>query len=210
MVKKLAENKFKYPTITHHLRHQFNNWYGVLQVCLCEQAIVSKEVRAWISHVDQHESSYDACFKADPEFGAKVLGLVDLTFFQLCENCLRAQTIDEVDFTIIALSGKRFDILQNCFQANKPAYLTQVPKKMHGVDGDDGDKAGKDGRKKLKSLKEGGGRFHDLGAMVRNSTQVAEWKLPTIKYKAIFTQETNVATPPFNATGLITCNKWHV
>ncbi len=78
------------------------------------------------------------------------------------------------------------------------------------MDGDDGDEAGKDGRKKLKSLKEGGGRFRDLGAMVRNSTQVAEWKLPTIEYKAIFTQETNVATPPFNATGLITCNKWHV
>jgi len=210
MVKKLVDNKFKYPTITHYLRHQFNNWYGVLQVCFGEQAIVSKEARAWISHVDQHESSYDACFKAGPDFGAKVLKLVDLTFFQLCENCLRAQMINEVDFTIIALSGKRFDIIQNCLKANKPAYLTQVPKKMHGVDGDDGDKAGKDGRKKLKSLKEGGGRFRDLGAMLRNSTQVAEWKLPTIKYKGIFAQETNAATPPFNATGLITCNKWHV
>jgi hypothetical protein len=26
MVKKLAKNKFKFPTITHHLCHQFNNW----------------------------------------------------------------------------------------------------------------------------------------------------------------------------------------
>jgi len=195
MVKKLTENKFKCPTITHHLRHQFNNWYGVLQICFGKQALVSKEARAWITLVDQHESSYDACFKADPDFGVKVLGLVDITFFQLCENSLRAHTLDGVDFTAITLN-KRYDILQNCFQANKPAYLTQPPKKMHGADGDEGDDAGKDGRKRLKSIKEGGGKFQDLGAMVQNGSQVAEWKLPTVKYKDIFTPETNAAPPP--------------
>jgi hypothetical protein len=36
MVKKLAENKFHYPCTTHHLCHQFNNWFGVLQVCFGE------------------------------------------------------------------------------------------------------------------------------------------------------------------------------
>jgi len=88
MAKKLAENKFKFPTITHHLRHQLKNWYGVLQVCFGEGAIIAKEARAWISHIDQYESSYDACFKSDVDFGAKVLGLIDLTFFQLCNACL--------------------------------------------------------------------------------------------------------------------------
>jgi hypothetical protein len=43
IVKKLAENKFKYPLCTHHLRHQFNNWYGVLQVCFGANSIVAKE-----------------------------------------------------------------------------------------------------------------------------------------------------------------------
>jgi hypothetical protein len=95
---------------------------------------------------------------------------VDITFFQLCKNCLRVQTLDDVDFTAIALNNKRFDILQNCFQANKPAYLTQPLKKMHGADGDEGDDAGKDGSKRLKSIKEGGGKFRDLGAMVGNSS----------------------------------------
>jgi hypothetical protein len=71
MVKKLAKNKFKYPSVTHHLFHQFNNWYGILQVCFGEQALVAKEARAWICHVDQHESSYNACFKADPHFAAQ-------------------------------------------------------------------------------------------------------------------------------------------
>jgi hypothetical protein len=87
MVKKLAENKFKYPSTSHHL-HQFNNWYGVLQVCFGEYSIVAKEARAGIVHIDQFESSYDACFKADSDFGAKILGLADLTFFQFCNSCL--------------------------------------------------------------------------------------------------------------------------
>jgi hypothetical protein len=151
MVKKLAENKFKYPFCSHHLRHQFNNWYGVLQVCFGGQSIVSKEARAWITHIDQFESSYDACFKADVDFGARILGLVDLTFFQLCDTCLRAQAIEDVDFTSIALNNKRFDILQNCFQANKPAYLTLIPKKSRPLEGEDGgDKNSKDGKKKPK------------------------------------------------------------
>jgi hypothetical protein len=29
--KKLSETKFFYPETTHLLRHQLNNWYGVLQ-----------------------------------------------------------------------------------------------------------------------------------------------------------------------------------
>lgn len=203
MVKKLAENKFKYPVSTHHLRHQFNNWYGVLQVCFSEQALVAKEARAWITHIDQYESSYDACFKADPDFGAKILGLIDLTFFQLCEACLRAKSIEDVDFTAIALHNKRFDILQNCFQANKPAYLTLPPKKTHGLEGEEGDEASKDGKKKPKWNKEGGKekfqyqyQYRDLGTMVRNGSQPVEWKLPGFKYRAIFTPEIIASTPP--------------
>lgn len=213
MVKKLAENKFKYPTVTHHLRHQFNNWYGVLQVCFGDKSLLAREARAWINHIDQHETSYDACFKSDPDFGARVLGLIDLTFFQLCENCLRAKTNDDVDFSSIALHSKRLDILQNCFQANKPAYLTNIPKKTHGLEGEEGDGISKDGKKKIKWTKDDGNdksKFIDLGAMVRNSSQPQEWKVPGQKYRQIFTSDVISNTPAFNASGLVTCNKWHV
>jgi hypothetical protein len=216
MVKKLAENKFKFPSSSHHLRHQFNNWYGVLQVCFGEQSLVAKESRAWITHIDQFESSYDACFKADSDFGAKILGLVDLTFFQLCDACLRANSIEDVDFTSIALNNKRFDILQNCFQANKPVYLTSVPKKTHPLEGEEGgDEAQREGKKKPRFAKEGGREknredYRDLGAMVRNGSQQIEWKVTGPKYRQIFTPAVIASTPPFNATGLVTCNKWHV
>jgi hypothetical protein len=173
---------------------------------------MAREARAWISHVDQFESSYDACFKSNADFGAKVLGLIDLTFFQLCDARLRAQSIKEVDFSSIVLNGKRLDILQNCFQANKPAYLMLPPKKSHGLEGEELEK--KDGKKKTKWLKRGGGKdgppFRDLGAMVQNSSQQPEWKVQGLKYKQIFTPDLITTTPPFNATGLITCNKGHV
>jgi hypothetical protein len=44
---------------------------------------------------------------------------------------------EDIDFTSIALNNKRFDILQNCFQANKPAYLTLAPKKTSKEGGKD-------------------------------------------------------------------------
>lgn len=137
---------------------------------------------------------------------------MDLTFFQLCDSCLCAKSIDEVDFSSIALNGKCLDILQNCFQANKPVYLTLPPKKTHGLDEDEAED--KDRKKKTKWLKGGWGKdgppFRDLGTMVRNNSLQADWKLPGVKYRQIFTPEVNATTPHFNAMGLVTCNKWHV
>jgi hypothetical protein len=181
-------------------------------VCFGEKSIVAKEARAWISHLDQFESSSDSCFKADPDFGAQVLGLIDLTFFQLCDACLKAPTIDEVDFTSIALHNKRVDILQNCFQANKLAHLLQNSKKTHGLEGEDGDETTKDGKKKTKLTKDGKDKFQyrDLGALVHITSQNQDWKIIGNKYRSIFIPDLTASTPPFNSTGLITCNKWHV
>jgi hypothetical protein len=88
IVKKLSENKFKSPTSTHLIRHQFNNWYGVLQLCFGKKALIMIEAKEWIHHIDKFEPSYDNSFKSDKDFGAKILGLVDLTFFQFCDSCL--------------------------------------------------------------------------------------------------------------------------
>ncbi len=151
MVRKLAENKFKHPDTTHHSRHQLNNWYGLMQICFGDKSLLAKEAKAWIMHVDKHETSYDACFKSDQDFGAKLLGLIDLTFFQLCDSCLHASEIEEVDFSAIALHNKRFDILQNCFQANKPAYLTLPPKRNRDTDDDGGSENAKGRKKKSKT-----------------------------------------------------------
>jgi hypothetical protein len=86
LVKKLTKNKAKCPDSTQQLRHQLNNWYGMLQICFGKEAIFSKEARAWVEHIDQFELSYDARFKTVSDFGAKVLGLIDLTFFQFCDS----------------------------------------------------------------------------------------------------------------------------
>jgi hypothetical protein len=102
IVKKLSENKFKSPTSSHLLRHQFNNWYGVLQLCFGPKALITLEAREWINHIDKYETSYDSNFKGEKDFGAKVLGLVDLTFFQLCDSCIRASSPDDVDYSLVS------------------------------------------------------------------------------------------------------------
>jgi hypothetical protein len=63
VAKKFPENKAKCPKTTHHLRHQLNNWYGMLQICFGKNALITKEAQAWIDCIDQFELSYDADFK---------------------------------------------------------------------------------------------------------------------------------------------------
>ncbi len=54
IVKKLSENKFKTPTSTHLLRHQFNNWYGLFQIIFGQKALTTLEIREWIDHIDKN------------------------------------------------------------------------------------------------------------------------------------------------------------
>jgi hypothetical protein len=122
VAKKLTENKAKCPDNTHHLRHQLNKWYGMLQICFGKEALITKEARAWIDHVDKFELSYDARFKTDTEFGVKVLGLIDLTFFQFCDSCLKADSLEEVDFGSIALDNDRYNITKHI-----PSMCTSLP-----------------------------------------------------------------------------------
>jgi hypothetical protein len=80
---------------------------------------------------------YDACFKVGKEFGARLLGAIDLAFFQLCDSCFCSATINEVDFGKNCLSNLRDDILGNHFQANKPVYLVSSNKKVRDPDDND-------------------------------------------------------------------------
>ena len=87
-------------------------------------------------------------------------------------------------------------------------YLIAANNPKHELEEDEHEDSGR-AKKKVKEPKDKD-KFKDLGQMVKNNQAVQEWIMPGFKYKAIFTKETIGATPPFNDTGLITCNKWHV
>jgi hypothetical protein len=211
LAKKLTESKAKCPDSTHQLRHQLNNWYGMLQICFGKDALITKEARAWVEHVDKFELSYDARFKTVPEFGAKVLGLIDLTFFQFCDSCLKAESFEDVNFAAICLDHDRYCITRNTFQAEIPPFLVLQQKRKSDIDADSDEESKKLKRLKTKD-KEDKEKHHyrDLGNMVKNPHPVNEWKVVGSKYKKTFPKEVMATTPAFNESGLITCNKWHV
>jgi hypothetical protein len=146
MAKKLAENKFFAPSSTHLLRHQLNNWYGILQICFGDKSLVAREAKSWIVHCEDFELAYNARFKGDAEFGAKLLGAIDLAFFNLCDSCFRATDINDVDFGKNCLSQLRDDIVSNRFHEGMPAYLIGPSKKRDPED--DNAEAGQNGNKK--------------------------------------------------------------
>jgi hypothetical protein len=160
-------------------------------------------------HVDENELAYNARFKSDAEFGAKLLGAIDLAFFNLCDSCFRAGSIHDVDYSKNCLSHLRDDILGNQFHEGLPSYLLSELKSKRELDDTDPSDQGKT-VKKTKDLKDGKDKFKDLGEMVKNTQAVQDWILPGGKYKSLFTKDVIITTPPFNDSGLITCNKWHV
>jgi len=125
-----------------------------------------------------------------------VLGLIDPTFFQLCDACLPPSSVN-----------RRCGILSHCTQWQKIGYS----QKSHGLEGIENED--KDGKKKTKWMKGGGGndgsQFIDLGNMVKNGSPNTDQKIQGQKYKQFFTPVMTQTTPHFNATGLVTCNKWH-
>jgi hypothetical protein len=89
-----------------------------------------------------------------------------------------------------------------------PGYLLCAIKNKHELEDADEEDNGR--KKKLKNKDTKDNKLKDLGEMVKNSQAVLDWILPGPKYKALFTKEVIGGTPPFNESGLITCNKWHV
>jgi hypothetical protein len=208
IAKKLAENKFHAPVSSTLLRHQFNNWLGILQICFGDKSLLAREAKSWIVHLDENELAYNARFKGDPEFGAKLLGAIDLAFFNLCDSCFRATTVHEVDFGRNCLYTLRDDIVCNRFHEGMPTYLITQNKKRDIEDDEGGEN--KSDKKRLRDKDNKDNRFKELGDMVKNGQAVQEWIMPGNKYKVIFSKEVISTTPPFNDSGLITCNKWHV
>lgn len=138
--------------------------------------------KLWINHIDAFELSYDACFKADIDFGATVLGLFDLTFFQFCDFCLKAEAFEDVNFTSISLETDRYHITKNTFQANKPYHLA-VQQKKTGYDLEGSDKEIKKKRQKLPKEDKYKSHYEDLGNMVKNQNPVSNWKFVLLSTK---------------------------
>ena len=53
--------------------------------------------------MDENEQSYDGNYKIDPDFGAKLLGLVARTFYQFAAFCQSANSPEEVNFGVLSL-----------------------------------------------------------------------------------------------------------
>ena len=99
--------------------------------------------------MDDHELSYNARFKSDAEFGAKLSGAIDLAFYHLCDACFRANTVLDVDYSKICLSSLRDDIIGNCFHEGMPGYLLCTTKNKHELEDADEEDNGR--KKKLKN-----------------------------------------------------------
>jgi hypothetical protein len=114
-----------------------------------------------------------------------------------------------VDFGKVCLSNLRDDILCNQFHEGMPTYLITANNSKRELE-ESGVKEGGKVTKKLKDGKDTKDKYKDLGETVKNNQTNQDWVLPGAKYKALFTKDVNSCTPPFNDTGLITCNKWHI
>ena len=90
------------------------------------------------------------------------------------------------------------EIIQNCFQANKPVYLVSTKPSTADSDDDEKDADKVHRNKRLKKEKDG-----------QVADREKEW-LVTRNYHKIFHKEVNKSTPPFNSAGDIMCNKWHL
>ncbi len=173
-------------------------------------SIIARAASRWVVHIDKLESTYDEQFKIDKDFGAKVCGLIDRATYQFLGSGLAAQKPDDVDWDLLSLENKRYKIQQNCFIANKPAFLI-TQKKKEEKDDDDQDNREKNLKKPKKDGNPRDGNPRDpshLGAMVTNSKKVQEWDCKK-NYHAIFCRQVKRKTPSFNSDGLSTCNKWH-
>ena len=205
IVDSLVKDNCSIPQSFHRLRHQLNNWLGVIRIVFGSKCLIAKELEQWLLHLDNYEQSYDGCFKIDPDFGAKVLGLIARTFYQFAASCQAATSPEEGNFGVLSLHHKRDEIEQLSFHANLPTFLIASNKTLLKRTKPDDDEDGPNPKipKKNRTKEQ-----KDLGSVVKNQDPISAWDCKAV-YKQLFTSKVIRTTPAFNASGLITCNKWH-
>ena len=67
---------------------------------------------------------YDASFRCDKDFGAILLGSINLTFYQFLTSCFNATCPNDVNFAAISLHHKREEIERLNLTGYKPPYLS--------------------------------------------------------------------------------------
>ena len=205
IVDMLIKDNCSIPHSFHRLRHQINNWLGVISLVFGNKCLIAKELEEWIKHMDNHEQSYDGCFKIDTDFGAKVLGLIARTFYQFAASCQAAASPEKVNFSVLSLHHKRAEIEQLSFHANLPTFLISSQKQSlkRTKSDDEEDEPNPKIPKKTRTNEK-----KDLGSVVKNQDFISAWDCKAV-YKQLFTHQVIRTTPAFNASGVITCNKWH-
>jgi hypothetical protein len=205
IVDSLVKDNCSIPHSFHRLRHQLNNWLGVICIVVGSKCLIGKKLEQWLQHLDNYEQSYDGCFKIDPDFGAKVLGLVARTFYQFAASCQAATSPEEVNFGVLSLHHKREEIEQLSFHANLPTFLIASQQKItkRGKPEDDEHDPNPEIPKKPHTREQ-----KDLGSVVKNQDFVSAWDCKAV-YRQLFTGKVIKSTPAFNSSGVVTCNKWH-
>jgi len=94
-VDKLAKDNFKIPLSSCQLWHQLNNWAGILQLVFEAESKILLEALEWIKHINKYETSYDASFKIDNDFSAKICGIIDLSTYQFLNSWMTGKLPDE-------------------------------------------------------------------------------------------------------------------
>lgn len=150
-------------------------------------SLIAREAGHWVIHNDKLETTYNKQFKIDKDFGAKVCGLINRATYQFLGSCLSATSPNEVDWDLLSLENKWFEIQQNCFIAHKLAFLIlQKTLEKENEEEDDGKE------KNPKKYKEDSGNNDPthLGAMVANTKKVQEWGCKK-NYSTIFSKQVN-------------------
>jgi hypothetical protein len=204
VVDKLLKDRFEVPTSTVKARHHAHNWYMILQICFGEKSLLALKAKDWVTHIDENEAAYDACFRCNKDFGAKLGGCINLAFYQFLSSCFNVTTPDKVNFAGISLHHKHVEIENLNLTGHRPSYLMATQDKSRIRDDPDDKPTNKKQQKTDKLQNE----RKDLGAVICNTNQIKGWNCNKV-YKQVFTKNWIAETPAFNATCIITCNMWY-
>ena len=202
------------PKSAHELKLQVQNYHAVVSDILTEDSLLTQDIQTALNHIENNEAHYFYLFKEHRYFGVWFLYRLHFKSQSILHQCLRAETIDEIDFGTFSIKEELKQVSTQNIHVTAPSwYLALEREEQHKQQNRNTPPRLDRGRNRPNPFGGNPTNYDDKRVRIDNNNQdnvvaltPGENYAKIVHYKSL--QKHEDIAPKINGTFL--CNNWHI
>ena len=129
-IKKMTSCTLYIPKSAHELKLQIKNFHAVTSDIITEDALITQDINAAVTHQDNNEAHYHHLFQENKYFGVWFMYRLHYKVQSLLHQCLRVDSIHDVDFATFSIKEELRQISSQNIHITAPAWFLKQEQEL--------------------------------------------------------------------------------